>query len=152
MSLVHFENQVGRAGVPTRRSFSVWVEAALAVKKSRRDEVSIVLVDRRRARAINAEFRGKDYATNVLSFPFEPMPGRPSRTLGDVIICPAVVTQEAREQNKPVRVHFAHLAVHGVLHLLGFDHADNASAARMEAIERRVLADFGIADPYVDRE
>lgn len=148
MSLVHFENQIGRAGVPTRRSFAGWVEAALAAKKSRRNEVSVVLVDTRRARAMNAEFRGKDYATNVLSFPFEPMPGRPSRTLGDIVICPPIVAREARDQGKLPRDHFAHLTVHGVLHLLGYDHGDDASAARMEAVERRILAGFGIGDPY----
>jgi probable rRNA maturation factor len=150
MSLVHFENRVGRAGVPTRRSFEAWVDAALPAKKSRRDEISIALLDSRSARAMNAEFRGKDYATNVLSFAFEPMPGRPSRTLGDVVLCPAVIAREAREQGKPLRHHYAHLTVHGVLHLLGYDHQDENRAARMEAIERRILAGLSIADPYAD--
>jgi probable rRNA maturation factor len=142
---VHFHNRSGSRAVPRADSFAKWVAAALGRKKS---EVTVVLLDAKSARAMNREFRGKDYATNVLSFPFEPMPGQPSAQLGDLVICPAVVAREAKEQRKDLRDHYAHLTVHGVLHLLGHDHEDDPSAAKMEAVERRILATFGIGDPY----
>ena len=138
---------VPRAGLPSAMSFRKWVAAALA-NRIREADLAVRIVGAREGRALNRHYRGKDYATNVLSFPFEPMPGRPSRTLGDIVICPAIVAREAREQGKPARDHYAHLTVHGVLHLLGYDHGDDASAARMEAVERRILAGFGIGDPY----
>jgi probable rRNA maturation factor len=145
---VFVDNRVGRAGVPTRRSFETWVIAAIGSRRRGAVEINIALLDRRDARALNREFRGRDYATNVLSFPYEPLPGEKSTLLGDLAICPAVVAREAREQHKRVRDHFAHLTVHGVLHLLGFDHEDDRDAEAMEALERTVLATLGISDPY----
>ena len=146
---IHFHNRSGSRGVPRADSFRRWIEAALGKSKK---EVTVVLLDTRNARAMNREFRGKDYATNVLSFPFESMPGQESPLLGDLVICPSVVAREAKEQNKPVRDHYAHLTIHGVLHLLGHDHENEASAGKMERLERRLLAGFGIADPYEIRE
>ena len=148
---VHFHNRSGSRAVPRADSFARWVAAALGQQKSK-SEVTVVLLDSRNARAMNREFRGKDYATNVLSFPFEPMPGHPSRLLGDLVICPSVVVREAKAQKKRVRDHFAHLTVHGVLHLLGHDHGNTQAAEKMERLERRILAGFGIADPYEIRE
>jgi len=140
---------VPRRGLPSSRSFSFWVTAALAAARRRSaTELSIRLVGTREGRALNREYRGKDYATNVLSFPYAPVRGERSAMLGDLALCPAVVAREAREQGKPVRDHFAHLTVHGALHLIGYDHEKVRDAEHMEAIERRVLASLGIPDPY----
>ncbi|HJT98123.1 MAG TPA: rRNA maturation RNase YbeY [Rhodanobacteraceae bacterium] len=145
---VTVRNHASRKGVPVARSFERWVRAALAGRRGGRVEVTIALFDEREARALNRDWRRKDYATNVLSFPYEPAPGERSALLGDLALCPAVVAREARAQKKRVRDHFAHLTVHGVLHLLGHDHENERDALEMEAIERKVLAKLGIADPY----
>ncbi|HZP66690.1 MAG TPA: rRNA maturation RNase YbeY [Rudaea sp.] len=141
------ERRVGRKGVPTARSFARWVDATLHGAR-RRGEVSIAILGRAEARKLNRQFRGKDYATNVLSFPCEAPPGRRTRLLGDLAICAPVVAREAREQGKPINHHYAHLTVHGVLHLVGYDHERERDAERMESLERRVLAGLGISDPY----
>jgi probable rRNA maturation factor len=145
---VSVRNHAGRKGVPVARSFEQWVRAALAGRRSGRIEVGIALFGEAEARRLNRDYRGKDYATNVLSFPYEPSRGERTTMLGDLAICPAVVAREAREQGKRLRDHFAHLTVHGTLHLVGCDHENERDAARMEAIERDVLAELGIADPY----
>lgn len=144
-AVVFVENRVGRKGIPTTRSFENWVRAALGRK---RQPVNIALLNRSDARALNREFRRKDYATNVLSFPYDPLPGNKSPLLGDLVLCPAVIAREAREQGKQPRDHFAHLTIHGVLHLLGHDHETDADAERMEALEVRILGRLGIPDPY----
>jgi probable rRNA maturation factor len=138
-----------RRGVPTPAGFRRWVEAALAGARHRKPaELSIRIVGAREGRMLNRQYRGKDYATNVLSFPVDLPRGVASTLLGDLVICAPVVAREAREQGKTPRDHYAHLTVHGVLHLLGFDHQDERDATRMEALETRVLAGLGIADPY----
>jgi probable rRNA maturation factor len=147
-TLVFVESEVGRKGIPTQKSFESWARAALRGQASARREINIQLFDEPKARAINKTFRRKNYATNVLSFPYEPMPNEKTNLLGDIVICPSVVAREAAEQGKRVRDHYAHLTIHGVLHLLGYDHQVEAEAERMEALERRVLAGLGIADPY----
>jgi probable rRNA maturation factor len=141
-------NHGPRKGVPVAPTFERWVRAALAGRRGGRVEVNIALFDLRDARRLNRDWRRKDYATNVLSFPYRPEPGETTALLGDLAICPAVVAREAREQGKHVRDHFAHLTVHGVLHLLGYDHESERDASEMEAIERKVLAKLGVADPY----
>jgi probable rRNA maturation factor len=144
---VYLRNDAGRRGVPLKRSFVSWIEA-IPLRRKRREDLNIVIVDAEEGRRYNRQFRGKDYATNVLSFPYEPLPGEKTTLLGDLVICAPVVAREAREQGKRVRAHYAHLTVHGVLHLLGYDHQVEAEAQKMEALERRVLARLGIADPY----
>lgn len=146
--MVHVESHVGSEGIPDERQFEKWVRAALQGRRSKRRQVNIQLFDPVQARQINKTFTGKDYATNVLSFPYEPLPGEKTAVLGDIVLCPSVVATEAKEQGKKLRDHFAHLTVHGVLHLLGFDHKDEGEATRMEDQERLVLATFGIPDPY----
>jgi probable rRNA maturation factor len=146
--VVSVQNRAGRKGVPVARSFERWVRAALSGRRHGRTEVGIALLEEADARALNRQFRGKDYATNVLSFPYEPLPRERSALLGDLALCPAVVAREADAQGKPLRDHYAHLTIHGTLHLLGYDHMSPRDAERMEAVERRVLAGFGIADPY----
>ena len=150
--MVRVESHVGPDGVPDERTFEKWVRAALQGRRSKRRQINIQLFDPVQAREINKTFTGKDYATNVLSFPYEPLRGEKTALLGDMVICPFVVETEAKEQGKRLRDHYAHLTVHGVLHLLGFDHRDEAEATRMEDQERLVLSGFGIADPYELRD
>jgi probable rRNA maturation factor len=139
----------GRTGVPAPASFRRWAEAALRGARRRQSaELSIRIVGLAEGAELNRAFRGRDYATNVLSFPYEPAPGEHPGLLGDIVICAPVVLREASEQGKPARDHFAHLAIHGVLHLLGYDHETEADAERMEGIEREVLDSLGIGDPY----
>ena len=143
------KNEAGRRGVPVLRSFEKWLAAIPDLRRRRgRTELNILIVDARSGRRFNREFRGRDYATNVLSFPYEAAAGVHSGLLGDLVICAPVVAREAREQGKHARDHFAHMTIHGVLHLLGHDHESDAEAERMEALERRILATLGIDDPY----
>lgn len=145
---VFVQYRAGRKGVPTARSFGCWVRAALGARRRSRQQVNIVLFDESSAREMNRRYRGKNYATNVLSWPYEPAPREKTGLLGDLVICPAVVAREAADQGKPLRDHYAHLTIHGVLHLLGYDHETAREADRMERLERRILAELGVPDPY----
>lgn len=147
---VFVQNKAGRQGVPLARSFERWIRAALAGGRKGRTQVNVMLFDEVAGRDINRQYRHKDYATNILSFPYEPLPGDKSGLLGDLVICAPVVAREAAEQGKPLRHHYAHLTVHGALHLLGYDHETKAEAIPMEALEVRILTTLGIPDPYVD--
>jgi len=142
-----------RAGVPASPSFRRWAAAA-AEGRIREADIAIRIVGEDEGRALNRHYRGRDYATNVLSFPGElpegvKLPkGVRLPLMGDIVLCAPVVAREAAEQGKPVAHHYAHLTVHGVLHLLGMDHQDPAEAECMERLEREILAGLGIADPY----
>ena len=139
-----------RKGVPASASFRRWIEAALkGAKRRKATEVSVRIVDIEEGQALNLQYRGRDYATNVLSFPVELPPGVNLPLIGDLVICAPVVAREAAEQGKKPADHWAHLTIHGTLHLLGYDHIDEAEAETMEALETRVLAGLGIADPYI---
>ncbi|HEY1069986.1 MAG TPA: rRNA maturation RNase YbeY [Thermomonas sp.] len=142
-----------RAGVPAAASFRKWVAAALS-GRIREADLAIRLVDEKEGRALNHHYRGKDYATNVLSFPAELPEGLPKGVklplLGDLVLCAPVVAREAKEQGKPLNAHYAHLTVHGSLHLLGWDHEDPREAEAMERLEREILAGLGLPDPYLD--
>ncbi|MGY0632625.1 rRNA maturation RNase YbeY [Luteimonas sp. A478] len=144
---------ISRKGLPAAVSFRRWATAALA-GRIREADLAIRIVDEREGRALNRHYRGKDYATNVLSFPAELPEGLPEDfhmpLLGDLIICAPVVAREAREQGKSPAAHYAHLTVHGTLHLLGWDHDDDVEAEAMEQLEREILDALGIADPYLD--
>ncbi len=158
LATTHLSYACPRSGIPSAMSFRKWVDAALSGAKTKRvGEVSIRLVELEEARQLNLQFRQRDYATNVLSFECEPMPKSKATALlnyplGDLVICVPVVRQEARQQGKQSRDHFAHLCIHGVLHLLGFDHLDNAEAEKMEALEVKILSKLGIANPYCASE
>ena len=141
---------VPRAGVPSATSFRKWAAAA-AEGRILRADLAIRVVGTKEGRSLNHHYRGKDYATNVLSFPADLPEGVQVPLLGDVVICAPVVAKEAKEQKKPVLSHYAHLTIHGVLHLLGLDHDDPREAEAMELIERELLADLGYADPYAER-
>lgn len=133
-----------RAGLPVRADFVRWARAALVGG----GQVTIRLVEVEEGQSLNHEYRGKDYATNVLSFPYEVE----QVTVGDLVVCPAVVAREAAEQGKTLAAHYAHLIVHGMLHLQGWDHEDDAEAEEMENEERLILAGLGFADPYADEK
>ena len=127
------------AGIPSDTLLRRWAAAALPASA----EVTLRFVAPAEGRRLNREFRGKDYATNVLSFPYAARP-----LAGDIVICATVVAREAREQGKTLREHYAHLVVHGCLHLQGLDHEAQGEARRMERRERQLLARLGFADPY----
>jgi len=114
-------------------------------------EPSVVLTNDDAIRKINAQWRQKDAPTNVLSFPAAHMPGVP-RMLGDIIIAYETTAREAKEEHKPFANHLSHLAVHGFLHLLGYDHESDAEAEDMERLERDILARLGVPDPYATRD
>ncbi len=124
-----------------------WVRAALDVDTQRGGQITVRFADCAEARSLNFDYRGKDYATNVLSFPYALTPS----VIGDLLLCPEVVAAEASAQKKTLDAHYAHLIVHGILHLQGYDHEDDAQQAQhMEAQERKLLAALGYADPYDD--
>ena len=131
-----------RAGLPLRADFVRWARAALTGG----GDVTIRLVATDEGCALNHDYRGKDYATNVLSFPYE----REPRVVGDLVICPEVVAREAAAQGKSLDAHYAHLTVHGMLHLQGWDHDNDNDAEAMEDEEREILAALGYPDPYRD--
>lgn len=137
-----------RTGIPSATSFRRWVAAALD-GRIRQADLAIRLVDAKEGRALNRHYRGKDHPTNVLSFPADLPEGVKLPLLGDLVICAPVVDREAREQGKRLNDHYAHLTVHGALHLLGWDHEDEREAECMEQLEREILATIGIADPYL---
>ena len=128
------------AHIPSDRLLRRWARAALDGPAV----VTLRFVARAEGQRLNSKFRGKDYATNVLSFPY----GDRRPLEGDVVICAPVVASEAREQGKAIRAHYAHLVVHGILHLQGLDHERAADARRMERRERAILAALGFVDPY----
>ena len=129
------------SGLPTRPQIRRWVKAALIAENA---EITVRLVDAEEGRALNRDYRNKDYATNVLSFGYESSPLR-----GDLLLCAPVVAHEALEQHKTPIAHYAHLIVHGTLHLQGFDHETLAQARVMEAREREIVMGLGYPDPYV---
>ena len=147
MSEIAVSYGLPRAGLPAAQTLRRMAEAALQAR-GREAALSIRVVDESEGRTLNRDYRHKDYATNVLSFPVELPEGVAVDWLGDLVLCAPVVAQEAISQGKTLRAHYAHLVVHGVLHLLGFDHQNERDAERMEAEERRILALLGIADPY----
>jgi len=137
-----------RAGwLPPARELRGWAAAALG-RRAGALELSVLLAGRARSRALNARYRGRDHATNVLSFPATPSAVAQAGLLGELVICPAVLRDEARAQHKSARAHWAHMVVHGVLHLVGYDHELPDEARRMERREIRTLRRLGIANPY----
>jgi probable rRNA maturation factor len=133
-------------GLPAVADFRRWAVAALGEVADA--ELAVRVVDGEECRRLNATYRGKDAPTNVLSFPADLPPGVDLPLLGDIVICAPLVATEADEQHKALADHWAHLTVHGVLHLLGHDHRTDEEAAAMEALETRILAGLGCADPW----
>lgn len=136
-------------GLPSLAKFQCWVGTALRSAGYRRAaEMAIRLVNEAEGRRLNREWRHKDYATNVLAFPAKLPEALRSPLLGDLVICAPVVRREAAEQDKPLEAHWAHLTVHGTLHLLGYDHVMKHQAVEMESLEIAALAKLGFPDPY----
>lgn len=143
------------ATIPGDEQFRLWAEAAL--KNEDHDSAFVIrVVDEQEAQQLNLEYRKKDHATNVLSFPADLPEGLPAEIrqsrLGDLLICAGVVKREAAEQNRSEFDHWAHLTIHGILHLLGYDHEEPEEAVVMESLETDILANLGISDPYLELE
>ncbi len=139
-----------RSAVPGPRLLSQWVQASAAGRVRTNMELSLRVVGAAEGRALNRRYRGRDYATNVLSFEASRETRQRDRLLGDLVICAPVVARESRQQGKSLRAHWAHLVVHGTLHLLGYDHQRKRDALRMERRETRLLRTLGYRNPYVD--
>lgn len=138
---------------PDDEQFERWINAVPGAGDSR-FSVTIRIVDEQEAQRFNREYRNRDYATNVLSFPSELPEGLPlelrQSQLGDILICAPVVVREALNQKRPEADHWAHLTIHGILHLLGFDHEQPDEAMAMESLETEILGKVGVSDPYLD--
>lgn len=134
---------------PSDQQLAAWTEAALA-ESNDQVEMVIRIVDAPESQQLNRDYRGKNRPTNVLSFPFESPPEVALPLLGDLVICAPVVSTEARQQNKTLEAHWAHMVVHGTLHLLGYDHQDDQQAQLMEDKERQILQTLNFSDPYTD--
>ena len=137
------------SNLPTEEQLTLWATAALLNRTEYEEpELTIRIVDEEESQQLNHEYRGKDKPTNVLSFPFEAPAHVPIPLLGDLIVCKQVVEREAIEQGKTLTSHWAHMIIHGCLHLLGYDHIEDQEAEEMEGIERVVMAELGYEDPY----
>ncbi len=136
------------ADLPRRAAIARWARAALAGYRRRRTELCVRIVDEPEGARLNRRYRGKRRATNVLSFPFEDPPGLRSAILGDIVICAPVVAREARTHGRPARAHWAHMLVHAIMHLRGYDHGTPEQAMIMQNMECRALRRLGFRDPY----
>jgi probable rRNA maturation factor len=137
-----------RAGLPSAGLFRRWARAALTGLRRRSVALTLRVVGESESRALNTRYRGKRRPTNVLSFPFAPPRGVKSDLLGDLVICAPVVRREARARRTAPEAHWAHMVVHGIMHLRGYDHHDDKDAAIMERRETRTLKALGYPDPY----
>ncbi|SFR52193.1 probable rRNA maturation factor [Marinobacter daqiaonensis] len=152
MSILTVDIQRATEGdqLPEDEQLQRWAETAW--RQDHDSEVTLRLVDEEESRELNHQYRGKDRPTNVLSFPFEAPAGITMSLAGDLVICAPVVAREAKEQGKSLQAHWAHMVVHGMLHLQGYDHIGDSEADLMEALEIRLLGQFGISNPYETEE
>lgn len=154
MKLVMIDLQLAcenTAHLPTEAQIQLW--ATRAVKPSMDEvEMTVRIVDEAESHHLNLTYRGKDKPTNVLSFPFECPDEVELGLLGDLVICRQVVEQEAQEQGKPLMAHWAHMVVHGSLHLLGYDHMNDEDAEEMESLESEIMQSLGFEDPYLSEK
>ena len=139
------------SGLPTAEQIEQWATAAVQ-PQSDEVEMTVRIVDEAESHELNLNYRGKDRPTNVLSFPFECPDEVELPLLGDLVICRQVVEREAQEQDKPVMAHWAHMVVHGSLHLLGYDHIEDGEAEEMESLETQIMTGLGFADPYLSEK
>ncbi|MDA0146901.1 rRNA maturation RNase YbeY [Vibrio sp. LaRot3] len=138
-------------GLPSFEDIHLWLSKTVSQFQPQA-EVTVRIVDEQESHQLNLEYRGKDKPTNVLSFPFEAPPGIEMDLLGDLIVCRQVVEQEAIEQEKPLSAHWAHMIVHGSLHLLGYDHIEDDEAEEMESLETEIMQSMGFEDPYISEK
>jgi probable rRNA maturation factor len=146
--IVDLQNVCDTKNLPSADLFQQWVDTALTSVTEQEFELTIRLVNSTESQQLNKQYRQKDKPTNVLSFPFEVPEGIELNLLGDLIICAQVVEQESKEQNKVLFDHWAHMVIHGCLHLLGYDHINDTDANEMETLEVNILAKLSITNPY----
>jgi len=146
--IIDLQNACDTQELPSVELFQQWVDAALTTVTEQEFELTIRLVNIAESQQLNKQYRQKDKPTNVLSFPFEVPEGIELNLLGDLVICSQVVEQEAKAQNKEIFDHWAHMVIHGCLHLLGYDHINDTDANEMETLEINILAKLAIANPY----
>jgi probable rRNA maturation factor len=147
MIYVELQNACTSPALPSAQQFSLWAKAAMQRENA---EITIRVVDEAESAALNGQYRGKAGPTNVLSFPFQAPPGMKTEILGDLLICAPVVVREAKEQGKSPQAHWAHMVVHGVLHLQGYDHIDEQEAVIMETEEIAIMNGLGFPNPYAE--
>jgi probable rRNA maturation factor len=141
--------------IPAQADIEHWVQTAIAAGSSvarEEAELTVRIVDNDESQQLNHQYRNKNKPTNVLSFPFQNPPGITLPLLGDLVVCKNVVESEALEQNKTLTEHWAHMLIHGTLHLLGYDHIDPQEAVEMESLETKLLIELGFADPYLSEK
>ena len=147
-NIIDLQNACCAENIPPIELFQQWVDAALNAITDKQFELTIRLVDSDESQQLNHQYRHKNNPTNVLSFPFEVPDGIELNLLGDLVICAQIVEQEAKAQNKVLFNHWAHMVIHGCLHLLGYDHINDNDANEMEALEIKTLANLAINNPY----
>ena len=151
MEIVVDVQRIMSAG-PSDEKIQNWVETILAAEQEKDAELTVRIVDENESAELNEEYRNKTGSTNVLSFPFECPSEVELNLLGDLVICAPVVEREAKQQGKPSQAHWAHMLVHGILHLLGYEHIDKDDAQKMESHEIEIMAALGFSDPYSDKD
>lgn len=148
MKQIVVQRRVAPLGIPAAASIRLWAKAAVDGAKG---ELTIRIVDQAESQSLNAQYRGIDKPTNVLSFPYDHELMQ-AELLGDIVICAPVVLREAAQQQKSPRAHWAHMVVHGCLHILGYDHLQDEEANAMESRERSILNALGFEDPYINEQ
>jgi len=147
--IVELINDIGCDFAPTEADFQIYANAASKEINIQANTVCITLIDEEESASLNNQYRNKNYPTNVLSFHYDPIPGiTESDLLGDLALCPSVIQKEAADQEKTLSSHFAHMTIHGILHLAGYDHIDEKEAIVMEALETKILSTLGFENPY----
>jgi probable rRNA maturation factor len=149
MNYLEIQLATSYADYPSEQQFQLWVDTVLQ-EDDQDSEIVIRLVDDQESAELNQQYRHKQGPTNILSFPFEAPDGFDTDLLGDLVICAPLIALEARQQNKQLFDHWAHITIHGVLHLLGYDHIDDAEAEEMEALEIKILSRLNINNPYLE--
>jgi probable rRNA maturation factor len=149
MNYLEIQLATSYADYPSEQQFQLWVDTALQ-EDDQDSEIVIRLVDDQESAELNQQYRHKQGPTNILSFPFEAPDGFDTDLLGDLVICAPLIALEALQQNKQLFDHWAHITIHGVLHLLGYDHIDDAEAEEMEALEIKILSRLNINNPYLE--
>ena len=147
---IDIESNSQSTQIPALGELERWISAALQSQKFKEAEVSVYIVDESEGQELNSQYRGKDYPTNVLSFPADIAEEVGIPLLGDLVVCAPVVEREAQEQDKTLQAHWAHMLVHGTLHLVGFDHIDDDEAEVMETLETQIVTGLGYPAPYQD--
>lgn len=147
---IDIESNSQSTQIPALAELERWISAALQSQKFEEAEVSVYIVDESEGQELNSQYRGKDYPTNVLSFPADIAEEVGIPLLGDLVVCAPVVEREAQEQDKTLQAHWAHMLVHGTLHLVGFDHIDDDEAEVMETLETQIVTGLGYPAPYQD--